>query len=433
MPRDATTGVQSRLIAACSAIALVIVLGTTAAFVALRSMVRHAERGVATSQRLVTIEQLRADARELARSARRYLISGDGKERQRVFAIERQMKLDGAQIRSDEPALDRALDRYTSAVVRAFENPSGDTARALARFEDELARARAPLAEVFETVVGEQQQSDVGRAASTRRFGIVAQAALATATVLALALVFGVGVAVRRGARAHARQRSELDRQQERVATARRRLLGASTELRASLDAIVAHGDRLRLAACADGELQSLQVITIQAAFAERMLRDLISATEIQVGRVALRHELHDLAALIRDASERHAARARARGIRLSADTGTFSRVSVDRERIDYVLNTLLGLAIEAVRPGGEIVLRCERADDRFRVTVADTAVPTPQLAVLEPATSHTSDDLRLELCERLVEAHGGRLGMDASTHGNAFWFTLPTSPTLLR
>jgi signal transduction histidine kinase len=38
-----------------------------------------------------------------------------------------------------------------------------------------------------------------------------------------------------------------------------------------------------------------------------------------------------------------------------------------------------------------------------------------------------------LQQCDRIVEAHGGRLGIQSSPISRTYWFTLPAEPVLLR
>ncbi len=112
--------------------------------------------------------------------------------------------------------------------------------------------------------------------------------------------------------------------------------------------------------------------------------------------------------------------------------------LEVDRERIHQVLFNLVDNALRFTAPGGSIVVRAERADDMCRVSVEDSGPGVPEahrpfvferFYRVDPARSREGGGtgIGLTIARSVVEAHGGRIWVDASRGGGAaFRFTLP-------
>jgi signal transduction histidine kinase len=119
--------------------------------------------------------------------------------------------------------------------------------------------------------------------------------------------------------------------------------------------------------------------------------------------------------------------------VRSAASTAT--PVCADRERVVRVLTALLGEAIAAARVGAEIIVGHAPSPEgvRFTINEASPTLPGPLERLYEPAAVAPSSKLELLLCKRVIEAHGGRMGMEVAATGRTCWFTLPAEPSLLR
>jgi signal transduction histidine kinase len=112
--------------------------------------------------------------------------------------------------------------------------------------------------------------------------------------------------------------------------------------------------------------------------------------------------------------------------------------LEVDRERIHQVLFNLVDNALRFTPAGGSIVLRAERADDLCQVSVEDSGPGVPEahrpfvferFYRVDPARSRDGGGtgIGLTIARSVVEAHGGRIWVDAAPDGGAaFRFTLP-------
>jgi signal transduction histidine kinase/DNA-binding response OmpR family regulator len=113
--------------------------------------------------------------------------------------------------------------------------------------------------------------------------------------------------------------------------------------------------------------------------------------------------------------------------------------VRADPTRFKQVLMNLVGNAIKFTPDGGEIRLSAQRVDEVVRVEVRDSGPGIPveeqqhifeafyRLAEADKKTEGTG--LGLAITRRLVELHGGNLGLESQPgSGSCFYFTLPVA-----
>jgi hypothetical protein len=197
---------RKRLLLANAGVVLVIALSATTAVVALRTTSDQLEQARQIDGRLAHLDRLRNDARELAASARRYMISLDLEEQQRVLAIVdamrgKRQRLDARSSFAKGPVLEADLDEFIAALLNAMSFRDDDPIVRLARFEDELARIRSPLAMTFDAIVaGQRDRREALRSAHTLSRG--AQWGVGVASLLGVVLALGAMVAVLRRPRA---------------------------------------------------------------------------------------------------------------------------------------------------------------------------------------------------------------------------------------
>jgi signal transduction histidine kinase len=120
-------------------------------------------------------------------------------------------------------------------------------------------------------------------------------------------------------------------------------------------------------------------------------------------------------------------------------------RVQADRGRVRQILLNLLSNAIKFTPDGGRITVAAAVVNNgegpHARITVTDTGIgiapeDQPKLfkefSQLDASASrkHEGTGLGLALSRRLVELHGGAIGVDSAIgKGSTFWFTLPQAP----
>jgi len=125
------------------------------------------------------------------------------------------------------------------------------------------------------------------------------------------------------------------------------------------------------------------------------------------------------------------------RGQRVRTIDTPLPLVWADERRVEQVLVNLLANANKYSVADDEIVLVVEVEGPSVRVTVEDHGPglpPDEQKRVFDrfyrgakTAASVTGAGLGLSIVRKIVEAHGGRIGVeDSKPHGARFWFTLP-------
>lgn len=117
---------------------------------------------------------------------------------------------------------------------------------------------------------------------------------------------------------------------------------------------------------------------------------------------------------------------------------GTLPNVVADATLLRHVLDNLIGNAIKYT-PAGALpqidVSARTLADGATRVEVADRGIGVPSAdrpKVFDPfhrsrnSTGYPGTGLGLSICHRIVEQHGGRMGVDENPGGGSrFWFTI--------
>ena len=120
---------------------------------------------------------------------------------------------------------------------------------------------------------------------------------------------------------------------------------------------------------------------------------------------------------------------------------GELPAVRADAKLVGHVLDNLLGNAVKYTRPGSRPTIEISArpcADDMIRIEVADRGIGIPahdRPKVFEAFHRSTNSGayrgtgLGLSICRRIVERHGGRIGVEENEGGGSrFWFTLPAS-----
>lgn len=409
---------RTRFLLVIATVIGVIALMTATSVLALRTTKHQLEEAKRIDHRLIAIDRLRAQARELGLSARRFVLTGDQKEQQRVLAIIHDMNRHRKQLGlraavEKGGVLEADLDEYIAALVNTMSFDDDDPIVKISHFEDELARIRAPIQMTFDEVVaGEHERRESLR--SARTIARAAQWGLGAAGALTIVIVAGLGIGVLRRARSQ---------DIEQIARSREELVAASSLLRSPLEAVIAEASKLRLMMAHSGQLRAVETIGRNASRVNGLLAELLDVTALQTGATSLRPEAIDAAVLLDRVVKDHRDEAHARGVRLRYEAQLAIGAFADRERIRHVLDTLVDVALVGTQPGAELVVHVGSTGDEVRFAVIEAGTRFDESA--------SESELPIRLCSRVVEAHGGRLGIQASAIGRTYWFTLPTARTV--
>ena len=220
----------------------------------------------------------------------------------------------------------------------------------------------------------------------------------------------------------------------ERGETLRKNLVAdVAHELRTPVTNLKAHLEALEdgLVAPTPEAIASLREETDRLA---RLIGDLQEFALADAGALSLTLEDADLADLLRSAALSAGPRAAARGVALTVEGGGHARA--DRARVAQVLANLIDNALTHTPAGGAVTLRASGST----LTVSDTGegiAPEHLPFVFErlyradPSRARATGGagLGLALVRRIVEAHGGTVGIESTPgRGTTVRIELPSS-----
>jgi signal transduction histidine kinase len=178
-----------------------------------------------------------------------------------------------------------------------------------------------------------------------------------------------------------------------------------------------------------------LRIIDEEADRLRELIDNLLDSSRLESGAIGMTREPTRLAPLLRSVAERARAAYPEMGLRLEVP-GSLPILEIDSTRIAQVLDNLLSNAAKYA-PGADVEMRALREDDSVRVEVEDRGpgIPPEHLSqmfqrfyrVPDTQRSVRGTGLGLYICRKIVESHGGQIGVDSQPgRGTRFHFTLP-------
>lgn len=170
-----------------------------------------------------------------------------------------------------------------------------------------------------------------------------------------------------------------------------------------------------------------------------RMVDDLLDAERMALGHLRLPKDIGDLREVAHESVSLVEPLLSAQEMSLQASLPEYPvPAAFDRDRILQVFLNLLGNAVKFSPRGGKIWLGMEANDGLVRVSVSDTGPGVPIAQRKRIFRRFTQGErgkggagLGLYIAHRIVEAHGGKIGVESrSGTGSTFFFTLPAAET---
>jgi signal transduction histidine kinase len=200
-----------------------------------------------------------------------------------------------------------------------------------------------------------------------------------------------------------------------------------------------------QLEAIGDGlikpDVQTFDSIHEDALLLARLIDDLQELTLAEAGKLSLYRQPEDVAQLIRKTVTAVSTKATNSGITLTSDLpDQLPLCDIDYQRIAQVLRNFLDNAITHTPKGGAVTVAARQLQEYVEVSVIDTgegisAEHLPNVferfyrADKSRARATGGSGLGLTIARRLVEAHGGTIGVHSEVgKGSRFYFTIPVS-----
>lgn len=184
-------------------------------------------------------------------------------------------------------------------------------------------------------------------------------------------------------------------------------------------------------------EAETIETIRRSCGRMQRLIEDLLEVAMIERGNLSLNLTNVTPSELLAEACRTNRPIADHRNVRLECSIADpLPSIGGDPDRIMQVLNNLIGNALKFTPAGGTIRVEAGHGSSSVRFSVADSG---PGIAehdlphLFEPywqskKTAHLGAGLGLKIVQGIVEAHGGRVGVNNARQGGAcFWFTVPT------
>ncbi len=244
-------------------------------------------------------------------------------------------------------------------------------------------------------------------------------------------------------------QNIALEEQNRRVQEASRMksefLANMSHELRSPLNGIIGFTEMLydgKLGPIEEKPREFLNRIHKNATHLLQLVNGVLDLSKVEAGRLDLRAEWVRLGSLLQEVTGTLAALAAEKKIRIETELDSqMDTVFTDVSRLKQVLYNYLSNAIKFTGEGGKVTLRLvPQGADEFRIEVSDTgigiaAADLPRLFTefqqldSTAAKRYQGTGLGLALTKRVVEAQGGRVGVESQPgRGSTFYAVLPAN-----
>jgi signal transduction histidine kinase len=213
-------------------------------------------------------------------------------------------------------------------------------------------------------------------------------------------------------------------------------------DLRSPLTVIMGVGDLLGLQAkesLTERQLKYLERMKSSSLYMLGLINNLLDVNMVESGNLRLDLDKTDLAALIRQSVDLNNFLAEGKGISITFNEETvLPPLSLDRSKIEQVLNNVLSNAVKYSEGGCKVVITLTSTPSLAIISVKDEGLGIPQEDLenifkafekgsTRPTAGEKSLGLGLAIVKKIVEGHRGGIGVESQVGvGTTFHISLP-------
>lgn len=212
-----------------------------------------------------------------------------------------------------------------------------------------------------------------------------------------------------------------------------------SHELRTPLASLKALTESLRAGALDEPETarRFLEHIETEVDVLTELVAELLELARIESQQMPVLRAPSDPCEILKKGVERLKLQAERAGLTLTVECeGGLPLIQADPPRLEQVLVNLIHNAVKFTPRGGSIKASVKRGGVAVEFSVRDSGIGIPVENVdriferfykTDPARNKSGTGLGLAIAKHLVEAHGGRIGVESREgKGSRFFFTIP-------
>jgi signal transduction histidine kinase len=213
-----------------------------------------------------------------------------------------------------------------------------------------------------------------------------------------------------------------------------------SHELRTPLNAIIGFSQVLKqqmYGPLNERQAEYIDDVLTSGQHLLNLINDILDLAKVEAGRMELQPTIFPLPPLLQSAVSMIRERAAREGLEVETSIdASVGSIEGDERKIKQIVYNLLSNAVKFTAQGGRVSLTARATADQVELAVKDTGVgisAEEQAKVFEEfyqvgsAMSQEGTGLGLALTRRLVELHGGHIGLESEPgKGSTFTVTLP-------
>lgn len=185
-----------------------------------------------------------------------------------------------------------------------------------------------------------------------------------------------------------------------------------------------------------------LEIIKRTSSYTLQLVSNLLDFSVIESGKLRIERELVPYIDFVKQLVEENADIAMLKGISIELRAEDFGNpiISIDAYRIKQVFYNIIGNAIKFSFENSTIVVELSSNKENVTTSITDfgKGIPEKELDLIfkefekgtsKPTNSEKGTGLGLAIAKRIIEAHGGSIGVKSQVDvGSTFSFTLPNS-----